>query len=122
MLQVDATMVSDTIACVVIACATIANAVMTYAAMVGVTVMADAAIVGAAIAGVVIAGTTITTTAITGATPVATIVSVAPVGPTVDDAKTSHRASHVGDEPDKQVEKGLYETYHRFFATQLKYY
>ena len=86
--------------------------------------MVGYAIVGVAIAVVAITGAAIAGTTMAGSTPIVVIVGAAPVGPTVGDEKASHRTSHVGDEPDEQIEQGLYngETYHIFFATWLKYY
>ena len=76
--------------------------------------MPNDAITGAAIVSVAMAGVAL----------ISTITGVIPFDPIVSGAKASHRASHVGDEPNKQVEQGFYngETYHRFFSMRLKYY
>ena len=98
--------------------ATLVDDSMASVAIVIIVIIGDA-IVDAAIVGVTIAGV-----AIARAAPIVAIANAAPIGPTIRNAKSSHRASHVGDEPDKQVKQGFYngEKYHRFFATWLKYY
>ena len=102
-----------------LACDAIVSTTIASASITVVTIMVGTAMAGTTMVNISIVGAAIACATMTNATPIA---GAALAGPNVGDVKTSHRASHVGDNANKQVEQGLYngETYHRFFVAMSK--